>query len=254
MAQDIDIEIISNGSMQYVEVTLDPKETVIAEAGAVIYLEDEISCQVKMGDGSNPNQTLLDSIFSSGKRLLAGESLFLSHFTNESNQKRKLGFAGNIPGSIIVADLAKMGGNLICQRDAFLMASYGTSISIEFTKNLGVGLFGGEGFILEKICGDGQVALFAGGQIIKKQLNGESLRVDAGCLVGFTENIKYSIEKAGDIGSMVFGGEGLFFAKLDGYGTVLLQTTSASKMSQALNSGASTKEGIGNLGNIFDRL
>jgi uncharacterized protein (AIM24 family) len=165
-----------------------------------------------------------------------------------------LGFAGNIPGSIIVADLAKMGGNLICQRDAFLMASYGTSISIEFTKKLGVGLFGGEGFILEKICGDGKVALFAGGQIIKKQLNGESLRVDAGCLVGFTENINYDIEKAGNLGSMIFGGEGLFFAKLQGYGTVLLQTVPASKMSEALKSKAGNKEGVGSVGNIFDRL
>jgi uncharacterized protein (TIGR00266 family) len=244
--------------MQYAEVTLDPNETVIAEAGSVIYLEDEISYQIKMGDGSNPNQTFLDSIFSSGKRLLVGESLFLSHFTNNSNQKRKLGFAGNVPGSIIVVDLAKMGGNLICQRDAFLLASYGTSISIEFTKKLGVGLFGGGGFILEKISGDGKVALFAGGQIIKKQLNGESLRVDSGCLVGFTENISYDIEKAGNLGSMVFGGEGLFFAELRGYGTVLLQTTPASRMSEALisnaSANASNKEGVGNFGNIFKRL
>ena len=248
MAHDIDIEIISNGSMQYVEVTLDPNETVIAEAGAVIYLEDEISYEVKMGDGSNPNPTLLNSIFSSGKRLLLGESLFLSHFTNNSKQKRKLGFAGNIPGSIIIADLAKMGGNLICQRDAFLLAGFGTSISIEFIKKFGVGFFGG----------DGKVALFAGGQIIKKQLNGECLRVDAGCVVGFTENINYDIEKAGNLGSMIFGGEGLFFAKFQGHGTVLLQTTSASKMSQALISNAggnsANKEGVGNLGNIFDRL
>ena len=258
MTHDINIEIISNGSMQYAEVSLDPAETVIAEAGAVIYLEDEISYEVKMGDGSNPNQTLLDSIFSSGKRLLLGESLFLSHFTNNSKPKRKVGFAGNIPGSIIVADLAKMGGSLICQRDAFLLAGFGTSISIEFMKKFGVGFFGGEGFILQKICGDGKVALFAGGQIIKKQLNGECLRVDAGCVVGFTENINYDIEKAGNLGSMIFGGEGLFFAKLQGHGTVLLQTVPASKMSEALISNAggnsANKEGIGNLGNIFDRL
>ncbi len=258
MAHDIDIEIISSGSMQYAEVTLDPNETVIAEAGAVIYLEDEISCQVKMGDGSNPNQNLLNSILSSGKRFLAGEGLFLNHFTNSSNQKRKLGFAGNIPGGIIVADLIKMGGNLICQRDAFLLASYGTSVSIEFTKNLGAGLFGGEGLILEKISGDGKVALFAGGQIIKKQLNGESLRVEAGSLVGFTENINYDIEKVGDLRSMIFGGQGLFFANLCGHGTVLLQTTSAFKMSKALIDNArgdgSNKEGVGNFGNIFERL
>ena len=258
MAHDIDIEIISNGSMQYAEVTLDPGETVIAEAGAVIYLEDGISYEVKMGDGSNPNQGFLDSIFSSGKRFIIGESLFLSHFTNDSNQKRKLGFAGNIPGSIIVADLAKMGGNLMCQRDAFLLASYGTSISVEFVKKFGVGFFGGEGFILQRISGDGKVALFAGGQIIKKQLNGESLRVDSGCLVGFTENISYGIEKAGNLGSMIFGGEGLFFAKLQGYGTVLLQTTPASKMSEALigniSGNVSNKDGIGNFGNILDRL
>jgi len=217
--------------MQYAEVSLDPVETVIAEVGAVIYLEDEISYEVKMGDGSNPNPTLLNSIFSSGKRLLLGESLFLSHFTNNSKQKRKLGFAGNIPGSIIVADLAKMGGNLICQRDVFLLVGYGTSISVEFIKKFGVGFFGGEGFILQKICGDGKVALFAGGQIIKKQLNGECLRVNAGCL---------------------------FFAKLQGHGTVLLQTVPASKMSEALIGNASgnlsNKEGIANLGNIFDRL
>jgi uncharacterized protein (TIGR00266 family) len=257
-SHDIDLEIKGEG-VQLAEITLDPNETVIAEAGAMVYAEDGVSYEAKMGDGSNPDSGAMNKIFSAGKRMIAGESLFLTHFTNNSNQKRQVGFAGNIPGSVVGIDLSKIGGSLTCQRDAFLCAAYGTEVTVAFTKRLGTGFFGGEGFILQKAKGDGKLVLHVGGKVIKKQLNNETLRVDAGCLVAFTDGIDYDIAMAGNVKSMLFGGEGLFFATLRGTGTVLLQSTPASKMSQTLlknlpsNTGTGNKS-IGNVGNILDRL
>ncbi len=257
-SHEIDLEVIGHG-VQVGEITLDPGETVIAEAGAMVYMEDGIEFNAVMGDGSKPDQGLMDKLFSAGKRMLTGESLFLSHFTNMSSERRIVAFAGNIPGSIVGVNLSKIGGGITCQRDAFLCAAKGTEVTIAFTKRLGAGFFGGEGFILQRVNGDGKLVVMAGGKVIKKQLNNESLRVDTGCLVAFTDGIDYDIAPAGNAGSMLFGGEGLFLTTLRGSGTVLLQSCPASKMSQTLlrnlpsSSGTGNKP-IGNLGGILERL
>ena len=257
-SHDIDLEVLGEG-VQFAEITLDPTETVIAEAGAMVYMEDGIVFEAKMGDGSNPNEGMMGKLFSAGKRMISGESLFLTHFTNRSSAARKVGFAGTIPGSIVGIDLSKIGGAITCQRDAFLCAALGTKISVTFTKRLGAGFFGGEGFILQRAEGDGRFVMHAGGKVIQKRLNNESLRVDTGSLVAFTDGLDYSIERAGNLGSMLFGGEGLFVTTLSGSGTVLLQSTPASRMAASLARNLPTSQGtgnkpIGNLGNIIDRL
>ena len=257
-SHEIDYEVLGEG-VQFVEITLDPAETVIAEAGAMVYMEDGIAWQAKMGDGSNMDKGLMGKLFSAGKRMLAGESLFLTHFTNNGATRKKVGFAGNIPGSIVGIDLSKIGGAITCQRDAFLCAAHGTQITVTFAKRLGAGFFGGEGFILQRAIGDGKFIVYAGGKVIKKQLNNESLRVDTGCLVAFTDGIDYDIAPAGNVGSMLFGGEGLFVTTLSGSGTVLLQSTPASRMSATLlkNLGSGSTGGskpIGNLGDLMNRL
>ncbi len=257
-SHEIDYEVYGEG-VQYIDIVLDPGETVIAEAGAMVYMEEGISWEAKMGDGSNPDQGLMGKLFSAGKRMLSGESLFLTHFTNTGTGRKAVAFAGNIPGSIVGIDLAKIGGAITCQRDAFLCAAKGTSISVTFTKRLGSGFFGGEGFILQRAQGDGKFIVHAGGKIIKKQLNGEMLRVDTGSLVAFTDGIDYDIAPAGNIGSMLFGGEGLFVTTLKGRGTVLLQSTPASRMAQSLlknlpASGETGNKPIGNLSSIINRM
>lgn len=254
-SHEIDFDVIGEG-VQFVEITLDPGESVIAEAGAMVYMEEGISWEAKMGDGSEPSQGFMGKMFSAGKRMLAGESLFITHFTNNASSRRSLGFAGNIPGSIVGIDLSRIGGAITCQRDAFLCAAKGTQISVTFTKRLGTGFFGGEGFILQRAIGDGKFIVHAGGKVVTKQLNNEKLRIDTGCLVAFTDGIDYSIERAGNLGSMLFGGEGLFLTTLSGSGTVMLQSTPASRMSQALVKNHPSQEGTGNkaLGNIGDFL
>ena len=257
-SHDIDYEVLGEG-VQFAEITLDPGETVIAEAGAMVYMDDGISWEAKMGDGSKPNEGMMGKLFSAGKRMLAGESLFLTHFTNAAASRKTVGFAGNIPGSIVGIDLSKIGGAVTCQRDAFLCAAKGTQITVTFTKRLGSGFFGGEGFILQRAIGDGKFIVHAGGKVIKKQLRGETLRVDTGCLVAFTDGIDYDIAPAGNVGSMLFGGEGLFVTTLSGTGTVLLQSCPASRMSQSLlknlpSQGGSGNRPIGNLGDIINKL
>jgi uncharacterized protein (TIGR00266 family) len=232
---EVDYTIIGD-DLQLVEIELDPGETVIAEAGAMNYMEDGIEFTAKMGDGSDPEQGALKSFFSAAKRSMTGESLFMTHFTNTGQTKSRVGFASAYPGKIVALDMAKIGGRLICQKDAFLAAALGTKISIAFTKKFGAGLFGGEGFILQKLEGDGKAFIHAGGTIIKKKLDGDSLRVDTGCLVAFTDGIEYSIERAGNMKSMFFGGEGMFLATLSGRGSVLLQSLPFSRLAQRVNS------------------
>ena len=257
-SHEIDLEVIGEG-VQLGEITLDPGETVIAEAGAMVYMEDGIDFQAVMGDGSKPTSGLMDKILSAGKRMLTGESLFLSHFTNTSSSRKVVAFAGSIPGSIVGIELSKVGGGITCQRDSFLCAAKGTEITVTFAKKLGAGFFGGEGFILQRVNGDGKLVVMTGGKVIKKQLHNETLRVDTGCLVAFTDGISYDIAPAGNAGSMLFGGEGLFLTTLTGTGTVLLQSTPASKMSQTLmrnlpsSSGTGNKP-IGSLGSILERM
>ncbi len=257
-SHEVDYEIFGD-DIQVVEVELDPGETVIAEAGAMNYMEDGIEFEAKLGDGSEPEQGFFGKVFSAGKRALTGESLFMTHFTNHGQGKKRVAFAAPYPGKIVALDLPKIGGTLVCQKDAFLCAALGTTVSIEFQKRLGVGFFGGEGFILQRLSGDGKAFIHAGGTIIKKRLNGETLRVDTGCLVAFTEGINYDIERAGNLKSMVFGGEGLFLANLSGTGTVLLQSLPFSRLADRIfqsapSAGGSSKgEGsvLGGLGNLF---
>lgn len=232
-SHQIDYRIIGN-AMQLVEVELDPGETVIAEAGSMTYMEQGISFETRMGDGSNPDQGIFGSLFSAGKRMIMGESIFTTHFTNQGEGKSRVAFGAPYPGTVLALDLAALGGHVICQKDAFLCAARGTRIDIAFNKRLGSGLFGGEGFILEKLSGDGLAFIQAGGTVIEKKLSGGKLRVDTGCLVGFTEGIDYDIERAGGLKSMIFGGEGLFLATLQGHGTVWLQSLPFSRMADRI--------------------
>lgn len=230
-AHEVDYEIIGD-DLQLVEIELDPGEVVVAEAGAMCYMEDNISFEAKMGDGTETDSGLMGKLFSAGKRALAGESIFMTHFMNMGSGKKRVAFAAPYPGKIIPVDLKNFGNEILCQKDAFLCAAKGTSVSIAFTKRIGAGFFGGEGFILEKLSGDGLAFLHAGGTIVKKELKNETLRVDTGCIVAFSPNINYDIEKAGDLKSMFFGGEGFFLATLSGTGTVYLQSLPFSRLAE----------------------
>ncbi len=222
-SHEIDYKILGD-DMQIVEVELDPGETVIAEAGAMSYMEEGIVYEARMGDGSEPQQGMLQQLFSAAGRKLTGESLFMTHFTNQGTGKRIVAFAAPYPGKIVALDLDKIGGGLICQKDAFLCAALGTKLSIAFNRRLGAGFFGGEGFILQQLTGDGKAFIQAGGTIVKKKLQGETLRVDTGCLVAFTPGIEYDIGLAGDLKSMFFGGAGMLVDTPRGDGMGLLRS------------------------------
>jgi uncharacterized protein (TIGR00266 family) len=246
---------IKGESIQIVEVELDPMETVIAEAGAMLFMEDGILFETKMGDGSNPNQGLFDKLLSAGSRILTGESLFITHFTNRGNKKAKVGFSAPYPGTIIPIDLAKSNNNeLIVQKDGFLCAAFGTKLSIVFNRKIGSGLVGGEGFILQKLQGDGLAFAHAGGTVIEKTLNNETLRVDTGCVVAFESQIDFDVEATGSLKSMIFGGEGIFLATLRGTGKVWLQSMPIRKLVQALSpyGSNSRKEASSLLGGLFE--
>jgi uncharacterized protein (TIGR00266 family) len=256
--QEIDYEIFGD-DMQTVEVELDPYETVIAEAGAMNWMEDQINFEAKMGDGSEPDKGIFGKLFDGAKRVLTGESIFITHFTNIGQVKKRVAFAAPYPGKIVPVDMARIGGRIICQKDAFLCAALGTKVSIAFNKKLGAGFFGGEGFILQKLEGDGIAFLHAGGTIVKKQLKGEVLKVDTGCIVGFTDGITYDIQRAGNLKSMFFGGEGKFLATLSGYGTVYLQSLPFSRLAdriiQSAPSSGGKRKGEGSvLGGLGDLL
>ena len=256
---EVDFEIFGQ-DMQIVEVELDPGETVIAEAGAMNYMEDGIAFEARMGDGSAANEGLLGKMLNVGKRVLTKESIFLTHFTNEARAKRRVAFAAPYPGKIVPINMAKVGGEFFCQKDAFLAAALGTEVGIAFTRRLGTGFFGGEGFILQRLRGDGMIFIHACGTVIKKKLNGDILRVDTGCLVGFTDGVEYDIERAGSLKSMFFGGEGLFLATLSGTGIVLLQSLPFSRMADRIIAHApragGTRKGegslLGSLGDLLD--
>ena len=258
-SHEIDYKIYGD-DLQAVEIELDPQETVVAEAGGMNWMEDGIQFEARLGDGSKPNSGFFDTVWGIGKRLLTGESIFLTHFTNNGVGKKSVAFASPYPGKIMPIDLSKAGGSIICQKDAFLCAAQGTEITITLNKKLGAGFFGGEGFILQKLNGDGMAFLHAGGTIVEKQLNGEKLLVDTGCIVGFTGQIDYSIERAGGLKSMLFGGEGLFLATLQGTGTIYLQTLPISRLADRIlrsapsQGGSSKGEGsvLGSLGRMVD--
>ena len=253
-SHEIDYEIIGE-SIQMVEIELDPGETVIAEAGAMNYMEDGISFETKMGDGSEPDQGFMGKLLSAGKRAITGESLFMTHFTNRGGGKKRVTFAAPYPGTVVPVNLAETGQELLCQKDAFLCAAMGTKVGIAFNQRLGSGLFGGEGFILQKLNGDGMAFVHAGGTVVRKELKGEKLMVDTGCLVAFTKGVNYNIERAGNLKSMVFGGEGLFLATLQGHGSVWLQSMPFARLAQRITGMYAQGKGegsvIGGLGNLF---
>jgi uncharacterized protein (TIGR00266 family) len=257
-SHEIDYKILGE-DIQVVEIELDPNETVIAEAGTMLFMEDGISFETKMGDGSQANQSILGKMFQAGTRLLTGESLFMTHFTNRGGGKRKVAFAAPYPGTIKAVNLAEINQNtLIVQKDAFLCAALGTSIAIHFNKRFGAGLFGGEGFILQKIQGDGLAFIHSGGVVIEKTLNNELLRLDTGCLVAYEPQLNFDIQSAGGLRSMIFGGEGMFLATLSGTGKVWIQSLPISKLIQRLspyggNAGKESGSVIGGLGNLFER-
>lgn len=231
-SHDIDFEILGN-DMQVIEIELDPQETVVAEAGMMSWMDSNINFETKAGDGSDLDSGFFGKVWGMGKRVLTGESLFMTHFTNEGNAKHKVAFAGQYPGKIIDIDLSQS-GKLICQKDAFLCAALGTKLDIEINKKLGAGFFGGEGFILQSLQGDGKAFIHAGGTIVKKELNNEKLIVDTGSLVAFTQGINYDIQMNSGIKSMIFGGEGIFLTTLEGTGTVYLQSLPFSRLANRI--------------------
>jgi uncharacterized protein (TIGR00266 family) len=230
---EVDYTVIGN-DMQMVQVELDPGETVIAEAGAMNYLEPDITFEARMGDGSEAESGIIGKLFSAGKRALTGESIFMTHFTNHGRVKRHVAFAAPYPGKIIPMNMGRMGGEILCQKDAFLCAAFGTRVGIAFQRRLGAGFFGGEGFILQRLQGDGMIFVHACGTIVERQMQGETLRVDTGCLVAFEPTIDYSIERAGNLKSMFFGGEGLFLATLSGHGKVWMQSLPFSRLADRI--------------------
>ncbi len=232
-AHEIDYRIIGN-DLQLVEIELDPYETVIAEAGAMMYMEDGITFETRLGDGSEPSQGLMGKLLSAGSRVLTGESLFMTHFTNHGQGKKKVAFSAPYPGSIIPFNLASMGGQIIVQKDGFLCSAMGTKVSMTFNRKIGAGLVGGEGFVLQKLEGDGLAFVHAGGTLIERQLNNEKIRIDTGCVVAYQPGIDFSVEAAGSLKSMVFGGEGIFLATLSGTGKIWLQSMPIRKLIQAI--------------------
>lgn len=256
---EIDYKIFGE-EMQYVEVELDPDETVLSESGSFMMMDEGITMSTILGDGSSQDTGLMGKLFSAGKRLLTGESLFMTAFTNVDSIKRKVSFASPYPGKIIALDLSELGGKVIAQKDSFLCAAKGVSIGIEFQRKLGTGLFGGEGFIMQKLEGDGMTFVHAGGHVTKRVLTvGEKLKIDTGCIVAFTSLIHYDIEFVKGIRNAIFGGEGLFFANLTGPGTVWIQTLPISRLASKIVSyggfaGKRKEEGslLGGLGNLLD--
>ncbi len=246
---------IKGHDIQLVEIELDPSETVIAEAGAMLYMDNGVEFTAKMGDGSTPNEGLFGKLLKGAGRMITGESLFLTHFTNKGMGKKTVAFSAPYPGTIIPFNLPQFGGTIIVQRDTFLCAAYGTKVEIHFNKRIGSGFFGGEGFILQRLTGNGLAFGHAGGTVIEKDLNNDTLFVDTGCLVGFTQGIDFDITQAGNMRSMIFGGEGLFLARLSGTGKVWLQSMPISKLIHAIaprgrNAGKEQTGGL--LGNLFE--
>lgn len=259
-SHEIDYQILGE-EMQSVEIELDPQETVVAEAGSFMYMHDGIEMNTIFGDGSQQNQGFLGKLVSAGKRVLTGESLFMTTYTNVGMGKKRVSFAAPYPGKIIPMDLSELNSKVICQKDAFLCAAKGVSMGIEFQKKLGAGFFGGEGFIMQKLEGDGMAFVHASGNIIKKTLMpGELLKVDTGCIVAFTGGVDYDIQFIGGIKNTLFGGEGVFFATLRGPGIVWIQSLPFSRLANRIISaapragGSSREEGsiLGGLGGWLD--
>ena len=258
-AHEIDYQIFGE-EMQYVEIELDPQEVVVAEAGSFMMMDNGIKMQTIFGDGSEKEDGILGKLLSAGKRVLTGESLFMTAYLNVDQGKRKVSFASPYPGKIVPIDLNKYGGKFVCQKDAFLCAAKGVAVGIDFSRKLGRGLFGGEGFIMQKLEGDGMAFIHAGGTLARRELQaGEVLKVDTGCIVGFTKDIDYDIEFVGGIKNTIFGGEGVFFATLRGPGVAYIQSLPFSRLADRIIAsapkagGSSRDEGslLGGLGRVL---
>lgn len=262
MMKNHEIDYVLYGDdMQFVEVELDPQETVVAEAGSLMMMEDNIEMETVFGDGSaNQGSGFMGKLMGAGKRLITGESLFMTTFTNTCMGKRKVYFASPYPGKIIPMDLSQCGEKIICQKDAFLAAAKGVSVGVEFQRKLGTGFFGGEGFIMQKLEGDGMAFVHAGGTIMERRLQpGETLRIDTGCLVAMTQDVNYDIQAVGGVKTALFGGEGLFFATLSGPGTVWVQSLPFSRLASRVfaaapvsQGGGGASSGEGGIGGLFD--
>ncbi|MFO0838833.1 MAG: TIGR00266 family protein [Phycisphaerae bacterium] len=258
-ADEIDY-VITGDDMQFVEISLDPDEVVIAEAGAMMYMTAGVEMQTQLGDPSAENRGLLGKVLDAGKRLLTGESLFMTTFRGRGPDKQKIAFAAPYPGKIVPMDLAQLGGELLCQKESFLCSARGVSIGIAFTKRIGAGLFGGEGFILQKLTGDGLAFVHAGGTLCHKRLApGETLKVDTGCLVAFQPSVEYDVRFVGGFKNTLFGGEGLFFVHMTGPGDVWLQSLPFARLADRIHAahgfrGRHREEGsiLGGLGRILD--
>jgi uncharacterized protein (TIGR00266 family) len=257
---EVDYKVFGD-DMQFVEVELDPGEATVAEAGGMMYMEDGIEMETIFGDGSQQQSGFMGALLGAGKRLLTGESLFMTVFLNQSGQKKRVAFGAPYPGKIVPVHLAQIGGELITQKDSFLAAAKGVSIGIAFQKRLGVGLFGGEGFIMQRLQGDGWVFVHAGGTLTERTLGpGEVIRVDTGCIVAFQPSVNYDIQYVGKIKSALFGGEGLFFATLRGPGQIWLQSLPLSRLAGRIIAAAPSmgrggrEEGsiLGGIGRILD--
>ena len=262
-AHEIDYEIFGQ-EMQFVEIELDPQDSVVSEAGGMMYMSDHLQMETLLGDGSAASQSggFFDKMLGAGKRLISGESLFITMFTFTGSGKGKVAFAAPYPGKIIPLDLTDYDNRIICQKDAFLCAAKGVSIGIAFQKKIGTALFGGEGFIMQQLDGDGYCFVHAGGTIVERQLEaGETLRVDTGCLVALTQTVNYDIEFVGNVKSAIFGGEGFFFATLTGPGHVWLQSLPFSRLAGRIwaaapqTGGQTTGEGsvLGGLATMFEK-
>ncbi|MFC4262762.1 TIGR00266 family protein [Ferruginibacter yonginensis] len=254
---EIDYKIYGE-ELQYVEIELDPQETVIGEPGSFMMMDNDIQMNTMFGDGSQNSGGFLDKLFNAGKRLLVGENLFMTAFTNVGQGKKRVSFAAPYTGKIIPLDLSQLNGKVIAQKDAFLCAAKGVSIGIEFQRRLGTGIFGGEGFIMEKLEGDGLAFVHAGGYVTERTLQpGEVLKIDTGCVVAYTAGIDFDIEFIKGIKNWMFGGEGLFFATLRGPGKVWIQSLPISRLAGRLmqySSVSRKEEGsiLGSLGNLLD--
>jgi len=242
MAHEIDFAIHGE-EMQFIEVELDPGETALAEVGAMMYMDEWIDMVTIFGDGSSESQSVMGKVFGAGKRVLTGENLFMTSYTNRGNGKQKVAFGAPFPGSIVPMDLGSVGGELICQKDSFLCAAKGVEIGIAFQKRLGAAFFGGEGFILQRLTGDGLVFVHAGGALMERELkSGEVLKVDTGCMVAMQKSVDYDIEFVGGVKNALFGGEGFFFATLRGPGKVWLQSLPLSRLAERVLAAAPMRQ------------
>jgi len=254
VSDEIDYRIMGS-EMQFVEIELDPGESVIAEAGAMMYKDASIRMESVFGDGSRQSGSFTDKLFSAGKRILTGESLFMTLFTHTGQGKARASFAAPYPGNIIPVTLSNLGGTLICQKDCFLCAAKGVSIGIFFQRRIMTGLFGGEGFIMQKLDGDGLAFLHAGGTVVERKLNpGETLHVDTGCLVAMEPTVDFDIQQAGNIKTAMFGGEGLFFARLAGPGRIWLQSLPFSRLAGRMLQASPRQGGGKDEGSILGSL